>query len=180
MCGARLTGAARRPGQQFSGDGAAGSGWMRPRSQLITPPASRISIWRGDRSCRSRIVALPPRTVAVISRPAASASADAGDLHRVAHLQPVVVGQVLEGQRQDAEIYEVLPVDPGEALGQHDLQPEIARGERGVLAARALAVIQAADDGVAGALLAALLRPLRVGVVDRLEGELARLRDVRP
>ncbi len=32
----------------------------------------------------------------------------------------------------------------------------------------------------ASALLAALLRPLRVGVVDRLEGELARLRDVRP
>jgi hypothetical protein len=73
----------------------------------------------------------------------------AGDAEHVVPVDPIVVGGIREGQRQDAEVDQVLPVDPREALGDHHAQGEIARRQRGVLAARALAVVLAADQRVA-------------------------------
>ena len=57
-------------------------------------------------------------------------------------LDPVVVGRVGERERQHAEVDEVLRVDAGEPLRDHRVQPEVARRDRGVLAARALAVVR--------------------------------------
>ena len=83
-----------------------------------------------------------------------------------------------ELEREDPEVGQVLPVDAGEGLGDHDAQAEVARADRGVLAGRALAVVGAADDGVPGRVLD-LLGVRRVVGVDPDEGELRQLRDVR-
>ena len=66
--------------------------------------------------------------------------------------------RVDERERQHTEVDEVLRVDAGEALGDHGAQAEVARRDRGVLAARALAVVVAADDDVAAASRAARAR----------------------
>jgi hypothetical protein len=102
---------------------------------------------------------------------------DACDLEHVVLLDAVVVGRVVEGERQDPEVHEVLPVDAGEALGHHQTQPEIARRERGVLAARSLAVVVAVDHGMTAS-PARRLRPADIALVDHVEGEGADLRDV--
>ena len=125
----------------------------RFRSQLITPPASSRSTWRGERSWRRPIVRRAPsgghERGGELALPGSQRPVHAGEPDHVALRDPVVVGRVGEGQRQDAEIGQVLPVDAGEAPGQHHAQAEVARRERGVLAARALPVVVAGDDGVA-------------------------------
>ena len=49
-------------------------------------------------------------------------------------LGAVVVGLVLEGQRQDPLGHQVAAVDAREGLGEHRLDPELERRQRGVLA----------------------------------------------
>ncbi len=147
----------------------------RERIQLMTPPASRSSHCRGDRSCRRRNSTSFPGRWAAISRLLRTLSCSPEN--RISSLDTVVVCRVGEGERQDPEVDEVLPMDPREGLRDHHPQAEVARGERCVLAARALTVVVGPDHRVAAA-LARPGRPLRIGLVDRLEHELADLGDV--
>ena len=71
-------------------------------------------------------------------------------------------------------------MDAGKAFGDDDLGAEVAWGDRGVFSARALAVVGAADGGVAAAEVAIVCRARRVGVVDAFEGEFGNLGDVGP
>src|SRR6266516_4675835 len=59
----------------------------------------------------------------------------------------VVVG-VVELQREDPEVGQVLPVNAGEGLGDDHLQAQITRGDHGVLTRGALAVVLPGDDDV--------------------------------
>ena len=83
----------------------------------------------------------------------------------VALLDAIVVGFLREDEGDDAEIDEVRLVDPGEGLRNDRLYSEVHRGESGVLAARSLAVVVAADDEAA----ASLPRPLRKGGINGFE-----------
>jgi hypothetical protein len=66
----------------------------------------------------------------------------------VARLDAIVIGGVVEFQRQDAEVGEVLPVDAGIGLGEDGAQAEIPQGDRGVFTGGALAPVLAGDDQV--------------------------------
>src|SRR5580704_14496255 len=57
----------------------------------------------------------------------------------------VVIRPVLEGQRQEALLFQVGFVDPREAAGDYRRAAQEARRQGGVLAAAALAVIVVAD-----------------------------------
>ena len=65
------------------------------------------------------------------------------DEGRAGHL--VVVSGVGEGDGQQALLLEVGLVDAGEGLDQHRASTQVARLQRGVLAAAALAVVLVAD-----------------------------------
>src|SRR5690606_24091348 len=88
-----------------------------------------------------------------------------------------VDGLVAE-ERQDAVVDEVGAVDPGEAAGDDQAEAEIARRQRRVLAARALAVVVAGHDGVRLAGVAERGRALRIARIEEAEGEGGDLRDV--
>jgi len=68
------------------------------------------------------------------------------DLKLVAFGKRVVIVFVDEGQRQHAEVDQVLSVDTCEATRDNGPQAEIARSKRRVFAARALTVVVAGDD----------------------------------
>ena len=78
-----------------------------------------------------------------------------GDAPGLAELGLVVVGLVLEQERDDPLGDQVAPVDPREALRDHRADAELGRRERGVLAARALAVVVTGDDEASAPLLRA-------------------------
>src|SRR5262245_16324015 len=59
---------------------------------------------------------------------------------------PVPVVRIGEGQGKDAEVDQILPVNAREALGDNGFDPEIARGNGRMLAARPLTIIAPADD----------------------------------
>ena len=111
--------------------------------------------------------------------PAAEPATDAVELHALALERAVVIGSVGEGQRQDAEIDQILPVDAGETASDGDAQVEMARRECRVLAARSLAVIVAADDDMP-ACVATGERALGVAGVELLVDILAEGGDVAP
>src|SRR3712207_2062761 len=69
-----------------------------------------------------------------------------GQLPLLPLLEPLVVRLVLEAQGQYALGDQVAPVDAGEALGDHGSDPEVQRGESGVLPARALPVVVPPHD----------------------------------
>ena len=56
------------------------------------------------------------------------------DTQRVVLIDGVVVVGVVELERQNAEVGQVLPVDAGERFGDDDPQAEVTRRDRGVLA----------------------------------------------
>jgi hypothetical protein len=60
--------------------------------------------------------------------------AQAVDAQHIVLVDPLVVGGVFELDRQDAEIRQVLPVNPGERFGDDDTQTQIPGSDRGVLA----------------------------------------------
>ena len=70
-------------------------------------------------------------------------------------------------------------MDAGEVLGDHGPQAQIAGGDGGVLPARSLPVVLAADDEVA-ARVSNLGGASGIGLVDDVEGELRHLGDVAP
>src|SRR5688572_20835029 len=71
---------------------------------------------------------------------------------------PVVVGRILERQREQPLLLEVRLVDAGEAARDDGGAAQQARAEGGVLAARALAVVLVADHDPLHALAAVVLR----------------------
>src|ERR1019366_9996800 len=85
--------------------------------------------------------------------------------------------RVLEHDRHDPEVHEVLSMDAREALGEHGSKSEIARGERCVLPARALTVVAPAHDDPTG-LVPNRHRPVIERLVYVGEGELGDLGDV--
>src|SRR4029079_7303312 len=89
----------------------------------------------------------------------------------------VVVRRVLEEQRHDALRDQVAAMDPREALRDHGADSQLCRGKRGVLAARALAVVVAGDDETPAPLLRAP-RELRVAVLERELGDRRNVRAV--
>ena len=82
------------------------------------------------------------------------AAAQMTSLQNLAGRNPIIVGGVGEAERKHAVVDEILPVNAGEGLREHEPEPEIARRGGGVLPGRALPVILAADDGVASRRLA--------------------------
>ena len=78
-----------------------------------------------------------------------------GDPPLLPLLGAVVVGLVRERERKDPLRDEVRAVDAREALRDDGADAEVERRERGLLAARALAVVVAADDDAAAPLLRA-------------------------
>ncbi len=62
-------------------------------------------------------------------------------------LDAVMVLVILEGQRQDPEIDQILPVNPGIALGDDAAHAQIARTQRRVFPAGALPVVAPAHQG---------------------------------
>lgn len=60
---------------------------------------------------------------------------EAGEVQPVSLPEPAIVHHVDEGEGEDPEVDQVLPVDPGEADGQDRAQTERARGQRGMFAA---------------------------------------------
>ena len=81
----------------------------------------------------------------LVTAPQIARSQRPARLERVAHereldlgprFDAVVIGGIVEDQRQDPEVGEVLAVDSREALGQDGLHAEEARRQGGVLAAR--------------------------------------------
>src|SRR5215207_7655110 len=93
---------------------------------------------------------------------------------RLADLRLAVVVVGGERERDDPLRDQVAAVDARERLRDHRLDAELQRGERGVLARGALAVVVAADDEPAAPLLDPLAE-LRVAVAER---ELRDRRDV--
>src|SRR5713101_1559038 len=83
------------------------------------------------------------------------------DARAVVLVDEVVVGSLREGQGQDALLLEIGLGDPGEAPDDDDLAAQVARRHRGVLAARALAVVLVADHGPTHALGLERARDLR-------------------
>src|SRR5699024_7323049 len=102
--------------------------------------------------------------------------AQVGDEQVVAGRDLVVVGVVGEVQRQDSEVGQVLPVDTGVGLGDHQAQPEVSGDDRGVLPRGALPVVGAGDDDV----LPGLPGPDGVAGVELGEGEVGQFGDVAP
>ncbi len=96
----------------------------------------------------------------------------------LAQLGLVVARRILEQQRNDPLRDQVPPVDPGEALCDHGANAELRRGQRGVLAARSLAVVVAGDDEPSAPLLRAP-RELRVSVLERELRDRGHVRAVR-
>ena len=141
----------------------------------MSPPATTISRSRGSRSCVS--VIWSPWSIAQHELVGA-----VGDLQqprdppRLAELGLVVVGLVLEEERDDSLRDQVPPVDPREALGDHRPHAELRGSQRRVLAARPLAVVVPGDDEPS----APLLRPARELRIAVLERELGDCRHVRP
>ena len=115
----------------------------------MSEPATTSSTWRDESVVHAGYVWPLVRFSTVTSAPAWICSRDVGITRSSPCVDAVVVDRVDERDRQDTEVHEVLRVDAGEALGDHRVQPEVARRDRGVLAARALAVVVAADDDVA-------------------------------
>jgi hypothetical protein len=84
-------------------------------------------------------------------------------------LAPVIwIGQ---GQWEDAEVNQILPVNARKALGDDGFDAEIARANGGMLTARPLAIIAPADDERAGCLMAH--RPLIIRGINAAEHECA-------
>ena len=65
--------------------------------------------------------------------------------------QPLVVGRIIEGERQQALLLEVALVDAGQAAGDHRRAAQQPRRQGGVLAAAAFAVVPVTDDDPAQA-----------------------------
>ena len=94
----------------------------------------------------SRRAISPSSTSAVtVSAPERDRMAEAGIRQRSPTAVAAPVG-VAEHQRHDADGDEVAPVDPREAAGRDRLHSQVQRGERGLLAGGALAVVVPADD----------------------------------
>ena len=140
----------------------------------MSPPATTISRSRGSRSWVSVISWSPSISHGQIVE-ALGDLLQARDAPGLAELGLVVVGRVLEQERDDSLGDQVAPVDAREALRDHGAHAELGGRERGVLAARALAVVVAGDDEASAPLLRAA-RELRVAVLER---ELGDRRDVR-
>ena len=75
-------------------------------------------------------------------------AAEVPEDQHVADLDPLVVGLVGELEAEHPEVREVLPVDARVVACYHNAQTEVARGQRGVLAGRALSVVAAPDHAV--------------------------------
>jgi len=71
---------------------------------------------------------------------------DVFDSDSAVFLDGVVIRGIRESQRKDSEVDEVRLVDPRERPRDNDPHAEVARDECGVLPARPLAVVLAADD----------------------------------
>src|SRR4051812_9430737 len=93
-----------------------------------------------------------------------------GQRPALADLGAVVVGGVLERQREDALRDEVAPVDAREGLREDGTDAEVQRRDRGMLARGALAVVLATDDEACAPLLHPLAE-LRVAVAERELGD---------
>jgi hypothetical protein len=88
------------------------------------------------------------------------------ELDDITDLQAIEIRRVGEGEREYAEVDQVLPVDPGETLGQYGLEAEVARSQRRVLATRSLAVVGPGDDGMARTRGPALTCAFGIRVID--------------
>src|SRR5882724_1674660 len=89
---------------------------------------------------------------------------------------PVPVVQIGEGQGKDAEVDQILPVNARKALVDDGVDPEIARGNGRMLAARSLTIIAPGDDERAGLLVSH--RPLIIRRIDGTEHEFADGRNI--
>src|SRR5262249_52755234 len=86
-----------------------------------------------------------------LHRPARRELREAEQAQPIAGADPLVVGRITEAEREDALLLQVRFVDAREALRDDRGAAEPARGEGGVLAAAALAVVRVADDRPADA-----------------------------
>src|SRR3984885_8771704 len=82
------------------------------------------------------------------------------DVQRVVLVNAVVVVGIVELERQNSEVGQILPVDAGKRLGDDSPKSKVTWCDRRVFARGALAVVVTADDDVAG--LFGLLCPFRV------------------
>ena len=142
----------------------------------MRPPATTISRSRGSRSWVIVISWSPSISTGIVVEAVrdllqAARSATSGPA------RPCRSRPVLEQQRDDPLGDQVAPVDPREALRDHGPDAELRRRERGVLAARALAVVVAGDDEASAPLLRAA-RELRVAVLERELGDRRHVRAV--
>ena len=60
-------------------------------------------------------------------------SADTFQPNDIGLLKTIVIGRIHEDKRQNAEIHEVLPVNPCHALGDDQVQAKRSRGQCGML-----------------------------------------------
>src|SRR4051812_129761 len=88
--------------------------------------------------------------------------------------QCLVLPLLAERDRQCTEVYQVLPMNAREALGDDHGQAQVPRRERRMLSARTLAVVAPRDDDVG----AAGPGPGHVALVDRRETEVGDAIDV--
>src|SRR5687768_4156078 len=56
------------------------------------------------------------------------------------------ISRIDKRQWQNPEVKKILPVNPGEALGNNRFKAEVSGRDGGMLAARSLAIVFAADD----------------------------------
>ena len=109
-------------------------------------------------------------------------SPEVAEAQVVALVGSLVVCAVLEDEREDAEVGEVLHVDAGEAQREDNAEAQVGGRERCVFAAGALPVVSTCHDGVLASPFAAAqgLRALRVRGVAALEAEPADGSEVTP
>ena len=81
---------------------------------------------------------------------------DTRKLHLIPKAYLVIIGLIFEGQRQDAGIDEVGPVDTGKALGDDGFDSQIERNESGMLTGRTLAIVLTTDNDALPSLSGAL------------------------
>ena len=89
---------------------------------------------------------------AVASEPDALAALQASPqlrrLQNVACFQSIIVRRVDEPKRKHAIVDQVLPMDAGEGLRDHDPEPETAGSGGGMFSRRTLPVVSSADNSV--------------------------------
>ncbi len=70
----------------------------------------------------------------------------AGQDKNIVLIDLLPIGGIDKGKRQNAEVEKILPMNPGEALGNNRFEAEVSRRDGSMLAARSLAIVFAADD----------------------------------